>query len=66
MNNTVERLAYSPLEAAAALGVSKNLIYAMLATGQIKSIRAGDSRKKIIIPKACLDEFLMTAQGGGK
>jgi hypothetical protein len=38
MDNT-QRLAYSPLECAALIGVSKNLIYEMINHHQIKSIR---------------------------
>ena len=60
MDNT-QRLAYSPLECAALIGVSKNLIYSMLESGQIKSIRAGDARKRIIIPAAAIQEFLASA-----
>ena len=60
MDNT-QRLAYSPLECAALIGVSKNLIYAMIDSGQIKSIRAGDARKRIIIPAAAIQEFLASA-----
>jgi excisionase family DNA binding protein len=65
MPTNIERLAYSPLECAALIGVSKNLIYSMLDSGQIKSIRAGDARKRIIIPAAAIQEFLETA-GKGK
>jgi excisionase family DNA binding protein len=68
MDNT-QRLAYSPLECAALIGVSKNLIYAMIESGQIKSIRAGDAKKRIIIPATAIQEFLATAgngKGGGK
>jgi excisionase family DNA binding protein len=65
MTDNNQRLAYSPLECAALIGVSKNLIYSMLESGQIKSIRAGDAKKRIIIPAAAIQEFLATA-GTGK
>jgi excisionase family DNA binding protein len=61
MTDNTQRLAYSPLECASLIGVSKNLIYAMIDSGQIKSIRAGDARKRIIIPAAAIQEFLATA-----
>ena len=57
-STTIERLAYSPLEAAAALGVSKNLIYSMLNSGQIHSIRCGPGKKRLIVPAEALKAFL--------
>jgi hypothetical protein len=44
-------------------------MYGMIATNQIKSIRAGDARKRIIIPATAIQEFLATAgknQDGGR
>jgi hypothetical protein len=67
--DNIERLAYSPIECAKLIGVSKNLMYGMIATNQIKSIRAGDARKRIIIPATAIQEFLATAgknQDGGR
>jgi excisionase family DNA binding protein len=69
MIDNTQRLAFSPLECAALIGVSKNLVYAMIESGQIKSIRAGDAKKRIIIPATAIQEFLATAangKGGGK
>ncbi len=40
----VERLAYSPEEAAEALGVSRHLVYNLLRTGQLRSRKAGNRR----------------------
>ncbi len=40
----VERLAYSPEEAAEALGISRHLIYDLLRTGQLRSRKAGNRR----------------------
>jgi excisionase family DNA binding protein len=40
----VERLAYSPEEAAEALGISKHLVYDLLRTGQLRSCKAGNRR----------------------
>ena len=59
--DSTERLDYSPLECAALIGVSKNLIYSMLHSGQIKYILGGDAKKRIIIPVAAIQEFLATA-----
>jgi hypothetical protein len=36
----VERLAYSPEEAAEALGISRHLVYDLLRTGQLQSRKA--------------------------
>lgn len=41
---TVERLAYSPDEAAEALGISRHLVYDLLRTGQLRSRKAGNRR----------------------
>jgi excisionase family DNA binding protein len=40
----VERLAYSPEEAAEALGISRHLMYDLLRTGQLRSRKAGNRR----------------------
>ena len=50
-----ERLAYSVEEAAAALGVSRDVIYDQLRTGRLKSIKVGRRR---IIGRHHIDEFL--------
>ena len=40
----MERLAYSPEEAAEALGISRHLVYDLLRTGQLRSRKAGNRR----------------------
>jgi excisionase family DNA binding protein len=40
----VKRLAYSPEEAAEALGISRHLVYDLLRTGQLRSCKAGNRR----------------------
>jgi excisionase family DNA binding protein len=40
----VKRLAYSPEEAAEALGISRHLVYHLLRTGQLRSRKAGNRR----------------------
>jgi len=49
------RLAYSVLEAATALGVSKDIIYAEIRSGRLASIKIGRRR---IITRQHLDDFL--------
>jgi excisionase family DNA binding protein len=43
-HQSVERLAYSPEEAAEALGISRHLVYDLLRTGQLRSRKAGNRR----------------------
>ncbi len=49
------RLAFSPVEVAAALGISRELVDDLIRTGQLRSIKAG--RRRLISRKA-LAEFL--------
>jgi len=49
------RLAFSPDEVAAALGVSRELVNDLLRTGQLRSVKAGRRR---LISRQHLDEFL--------
>jgi excisionase family DNA binding protein len=41
-----QRLAFSPDEVAAVLGISRDLVYDLLRTGQLRSVKAG--RRKLI------------------
>jgi excisionase family DNA binding protein len=50
-----ERLAYSPSEAAEALGVSKPTVYKLLHNGQLRSIMVGNRR---LIPRTGIEAFL--------
>lgn len=43
-------------EAAAALGLSKNLCYSLIREGRIPSVRLG--ARKIAIPRAALERFI--------
>ena len=54
-NTVAGRLAYSPDEAAALLGISRELIHDMLRTGQLGSVRAGRRR---LISKHHIEAFL--------
>jgi excisionase family DNA binding protein len=49
------RLAFSPDEAAELLGISRELVFDLLRTGQLKSVKAGRRR---LISRANLDAFL--------
>ena len=42
---TVEKLLYTPVEAANALGVSRSTIYILMASGDVPSVRIGTSRR---------------------
>ncbi len=42
---TVDKLLYTPVEAAHALGVSRSTLYALMATGDVPSVRIGASRR---------------------
>jgi excisionase family DNA binding protein len=54
-NAFVDRLAYSPEEAAELLGISKELVHDLLRTGQLGSVKAGRRR---LISKHHLEAFL--------
>jgi excisionase family DNA binding protein len=49
------RLAFSPDEAAELLGISPELVFDLLRTGQLKSVKAGRRR---LISRANIDTFL--------
>jgi excisionase family DNA binding protein len=49
------RLAFSPDEVAAALGISRELVNDLIRTGQLESVKAGRRR---LISRRHLDEFL--------
>jgi len=52
---TVDKLLYTPVEAAHALGVSRSTIYVLIANGQVPSVRIGASRR---VPAEGLREFI--------
>jgi len=51
----VEKLAFSPRETAEQLGVAVTTLYALLGTGQIRSLKVGRRR---LIPAAEIARFL--------
>jgi excisionase family DNA binding protein len=56
--SNVTKLAYTPHEAAEALGISRNLLYQLLGSGQLHSVKAGSRR---LIPASAIAEFLSGA-----
>lgn len=49
------RVAYSVEEVRAALGIGRGLMYDLLATGQIRAVKAG---RRTLIPAAALERYL--------
>ncbi len=49
-------LVMSVREVASLLGLGRNLVYAMIADGTLRSVKAG--RRRILIPRQALTEFL--------
>lgn len=60
-DSTVPRLLLTPVEAAAALGISRTRIFALLAGGAIESVQVGRSRR---IPISALEDFVATLRAG--
>jgi excisionase family DNA binding protein len=50
-----QRLAFSVDEVAAALGISRDLVYDLLRTGQLRSVKAGRRR---LISRQHIEDFL--------
>ena len=44
-NDPVDKILYTPTEAAQALGISRSTIYVLLAGGEIPSVRIGSCRR---------------------
>ena len=56
----VERRAYTPQEAAVALGLGESKTRELYTTGQLHAVRVG---RRILIPCEAVDRFLTGAQG---
>ena len=52
----VDKLLYTPVEAAHALGVGRSTIYALMANGEVPSVRIGSSRR---IPAEGLSRYII-------
>lgn len=55
MNNVLPRLAHSPREVAAALGVSEKTVIRLIEAKKLTAMRAG---RLYLIPKTSLEKFL--------
>lgn len=55
----MEKLCYTPTEAAALLGVGRTKVYELMASGQLASIRIGRARR---IPATALRTFVEMCQ----
>ncbi len=53
--NSIEKMAYSPIETAGALGLCLNSVYKMLRRGQLNGVRVD---RKILVPRAELERLL--------
>lgn len=57
----VDKLLYTPVEAARALGVSRSRVYVLMARGHVPSVRIGASRR---IPAEGLRRYVEQLAGG--
>ena len=65
IDEPIEKVAYSPAEAASALGLGVTVLRELLSRGEIKFCRCG---RRVLIPKRQLQEFcdrLFAEQHGG-
>ena len=58
MDGSTKRLAYSVDEACQALGIGRALVYELIMSGRIHSIKVGSRR---LIPASALSDFLAGA-----
>jgi excisionase family DNA binding protein len=58
--NISERLCLSVPEAAALLGISRNLAYEMAKQGQLPLVKFG---RRLLVPKVALEKMLSEAKG---
>ncbi len=56
-SEAVPRRLLTPEESAQALGIGRTLVYELIRTGQLESVRIGTCRR---VPVAALDEFVAT------
>ena len=54
--NGIEKLAFSPIEAAGATGLCLNTIYKLLKQNRLQSVRVN---RKLLIPRTSIEAFLM-------
>ena len=56
------RLLFTPEHAADRLDVGRTTIYALMASGELRSVKIGRSRR---VPAAALEEYVTRLVGGG-
>lgn len=61
MNNSSPNIAMTVEQAAAALGISRNLAYQQVKCGRIPSVRLG---RRLLIPVQSLEAALMSSDSG--
>ncbi len=54
-SSSIERLTYTVPEAAALLGISRDLAYGLVRVGKLRTVRLG---RRIVVPKDALAELL--------
>jgi excisionase family DNA binding protein len=59
----VDKLLYTPVEAAHALGVGRSTIYVLVANGDVPSVRIGSSRR---IPTEDLRRYIVSLSTTGR
>jgi excisionase family DNA binding protein len=59
----VDKLLYTPVEAAHALGVGRSTIYVLMANGDVPSVRIGSSRR---IPADGLRRYIASLSATGR
>lgn len=62
MSEPIARLAWSPAEAAQRLGISRDTVYELCASGHLRSFKAGRLRR---ITEAALQDYLAEGERGG-
>jgi excisionase family DNA binding protein len=58
--DSIEKMAYSPIEAAGATGLCLNTIYKLLKQNRLKSVRVN---RKLLIPRTSIEAFLAGQSG---
>jgi excisionase family DNA binding protein len=58
----VEKLAYRPHQAAAAMGISRRKLYNLMGDGSLHSVKSGNAR---LIPRSAIERFLRGKPAGG-
>lgn len=57
-----DRYAFSPKELVQLTGLSRNMVYRAIKSGELRAVRVG--KKRILIPMWAVEEFLQCSIGG--